>query len=79
MHLLNMYNYSWTASIEKLYVGVMNDGGRTCTSRLLILSTNNGFKPLPFWTIISDDTGSKGFATKLDKSKKNPKIKESII
>ena len=23
----------------------MNDGGRTCTSRLLILSTNNGFKP----------------------------------
>ena len=45
----------------------------------IVTFCNNGFKPLPFCTIISDDTGSKGFATKLDRSKKNPKIKESII
>jgi hypothetical protein len=39
---------------------------------------SNGFNPFPFCTIISEETGSNGFAIKFDKSIKNEKINASI-
>ena len=37
---------------------------------------NSGFKPLPFWTMISEETGSNGFAIKLVSKIKNEKIND---
>ena len=39
---------------------------------------NNGFNPFPFWTIISEETGSNGFAIKLVSKIKNEKINANI-
>ena len=39
---------------------------------------NKGFNPFPFCTTISEETGSKGLAIKLDKIMKNEKINVSI-
>ena len=40
---------------------------------------SNGFSPFPFWTTISEETGSNGFAIKFERRIKKEKIKDKII
>jgi hypothetical protein len=40
---------------------------------------SKGFKPFPFCTIISEETGSNGFAIKFVRRMKKEKIKDNII